>query len=111
VSNSIKYEVKVQPNHVSNLIPFFTRLCVLTRVLLAAKPTNMTEEKSTFGVDGVGVCFGVLVVDAVVTGPIVHRVWGRDRGAEGEEHAEWELCFVSSVGPETVDSSGNTEQA
>lgn len=80
-------------------------------MLLAAKPTNMTKEKSTLGVDGIGVRFGVLVVDTVVTSPFVDRVLVRDRVAEGEEHAEWELCLVRSVGPEAVDSSGNAEQA
>ncbi len=55
----------------------------LTRVLLAAEPTNMTEEKSTLGVDGIGVCFCVLVVDTVVTGPFVDGVLVRDRVAKG----------------------------
>lgn len=56
-------------------------------VLLNVKPSNVSEEEAAGGVVRVGRCLGVLVVDAVVAGPVVDGALVGDGVHEHEEES------------------------
>lgn len=69
----------------------------------------MSVEETAHGIVWVGVGFGVFVMDAVVTCPMVNGSLVGDGVAKHEEHTDGEGGGVGSVGPEAMDADGYAE--
>jgi hypothetical protein len=75
-------------------------------VFLDVQPTHVCEEEPSRGVVWVGMRLGILVVDAMVAGPVVDGSLVRDGVAQHEEEADGKGGGVGTVRPEAMDSDG-----
>lgn len=76
-------------------------------MLLDEQPTHMREEESAGSVVRVRVRLRVLVVHAVVAGPVPDAALVRDRVAEHQEGAQRETSLVRTMRPQTMRTAGD----
>jgi len=62
----------------------------------------VTEEETSLGVVWVSVSFRELVVDAVVTCPLVDGVLPSNGASDDEEYFEWRRRFVRTMRPQSM---------
>jgi hypothetical protein len=79
------------------------------RMLLQVQPSHVRKEEPAHGIVRISVGLGILVVDAMVSRPMVNRSLIRDGVAQHEEEAYGEGGAVGSVGPEAMDTNSNAE--
>ena len=69
----------------------------------------MREEEPAHGIVWVGIGFGIFVMDAMITSPVVDGSLVSDGIAQHEDEADGEGGRVGAVRPQTVDADGNAE--
>jgi hypothetical protein len=71
-------------------------------VLLAHEPANVRKEEATAGIVWVSIAVRELVVNAMISHPLVYAVLECDRLPERKENSERNIGFVCTVGPQTM---------
>jgi len=79
------------------------------RMLLDEQPADVGEKETSFGVVGIGIGLGILVVDSVVPGPLDDVVLKGDCLEEDEKEAEGEGGLEGAVRPEAVTPGRHTD--
>ena len=69
----------------------------------------MSEEEASFGIVGVSIRFRELVMNTVVTSPVVNGALVGDGIAKHKEGSEEKVSFVRAMRPETVYSHCDTK--
>lgn len=107
-----KNSLLLEPQHGVGLQVGNVQLATLgnhLRVLPAQQPADVREEETARRVVRVGVRLRVLVVHAVVPGPVHGAVLERDRVEHRQDNPQRQLGLVRAVGPESVGAGGDTE--
>lgn len=80
-------------------------------MLFHIKPAHVSEEKAAGGIVRVSVQLRVLVMYAVIARPVVDGPLIRHRVDEHQQNTHRPVRVVRSVGPQAVNSAGDTEAA
>lgn len=79
------------------------------RVFLHDKPPHMREEEATGGIVRIRICLRVLVVNAMIPGPVVDAALIRNRIEEHEEDAVRQGGSVGAMRPQTMDAGRDAQ--
>ena len=69
----------------------------------------MCEEESTHGIVRISIRFGILVMDTMITCPMVNRSLIGNRVTQHEEESDGEGSAVGSMRPKSVHTNGDSK--